>query len=79
MRLVALIILVRGSTSSSATVPSYAGFKFCIQKMRLVALIILVPGRASKSATVSIYEGLKVSHIKDAPRCTDHFGTWESL
>ena len=57
MRLVALIILVLGRPSNSATVSSDDGFKFCIQKMRLVALIILVPGRASNSATVSNYEG----------------------
>ena len=43
MRLVALIILVPGRASNSATVSSYEGFKFCIQKMRLVALIILAP------------------------------------
>ena len=110
MRIVALIIWVPGRASYSATVSSYEGFKFCIQKMRLVALIILVPGRASNSATVSSYEGFKfciqkmrlVALIilvsgailtrqpcrvmkvlsfayKDAPRSTDHFGTWESL
>ena len=55
MRLVALIILVPGRASNSATVSCYEGSKFCIQKIRLVALIILVPGRASKSATVSSY------------------------
>ena len=34
MRLVALIILVPGRTSNSATVSSYEGFKFCISKMQ---------------------------------------------
>ena len=59
MRLVALIILVPGRASNSATVSSYEGSKFCQKKMRLVALIILVPERASNSATVSSYEGSK--------------------
>ena len=47
--------------------------------MRLVALMILVRGRAFKSATVPSYEGFKFLHMKDAPRYTDNFGTWESL
>ena len=34
MRLVALMILVPGRTSNSATVSSYEGFKFCISKMQ---------------------------------------------
>ena len=34
MRLVALIILLPGRTSNSATVSSYEGFKFCISKMQ---------------------------------------------
>ena len=59
MRLVALIILVPGRASNSATVSSYEGCKFCIQKMRLVALIMLVTGRASNLATVSSYEGFE--------------------
>ena len=73
MRLVALIILVPGRASKSATVSSYEGFKFRMQKMRLVGLMILVPGRASNSATVSGYEVFQVLYMKDAPRCTDHF------
>ena len=34
MRLVALIILVPGRTSKSATVSSYEGFEFCVSKMQ---------------------------------------------
>ena len=53
MRLVALVILVPGRASNSATVSSCAGSTFCIYKMRLVALIMLVAGRGSNLATVS--------------------------
>ena len=59
MRLVALIILVPGRASNSATVSSYERFKFCIQKIHLVTLIALVLGIASNSAAVSSYEGFK--------------------
>ena len=40
--------------------------------MRLVALIILAPVSSKTDVTTSSYEGL---HIKDAPRCADHFST----
>ena len=54
-----LIILVPGRAANSATMSSYEGYKFCMQKVRLSTLMILVPGRPANSAIPSTY----------APRC----------
>ena len=43
--------------------------------MRLVALIILAPVSSKTDVTTSSYDGSKFLHLKDAPRCADHFIT----
>ena len=59
MCIVALIALVPGRASSSATMCSYEGVRCCIWGMRRVALIALVRGSVSISAAVSSYECFK--------------------
>ena len=49
-------MLIVGRDSKSATVSSYEGFQFVIQKRCPIELIILIVGIASKSATVSSYD-----------------------